>query len=229
MSALTNYQPGSVGDLSPQLAPDSPRRTLPRAGTTSNKLRYDAYAAPQPVHSLRHLLSLQQVEGSSISPQNITSGEDGTSIYLNELARMVTPGEMTHLAAESPFDNVHVRPYCIYLLRPTETTGKQINEVSHRSDKARMDDKVRYILIFNFYLYEDKALRVDLIALDSPCTGTECADNSLEPDFEEIWNSMENSNVRGWCEVSMDAIVRLLQSLQLHMRVIAVDQSPFEG
>ena len=118
---------------------------------------------------------------------------------------------------------------CIYLLRPTETTGKQINEVSHRSDKARMDDKVRYILIFNFYLYEDKALRVDLIALDSPCTGTECADNSLEPDFEEIWNSMENSNVRGWCEVSMDAIVRLLQSLQLHMRVIAVDQSPFEG
>ena len=72
-------------------------------------------------------------------------------------------------------------------------------------------------------------MKVDLIALDLPSTGTECADNSPEPDFEEIWNSMKNSNVRGWCEMSMDAIVRLLQSLQLHMRVIAVDRSPFEG
>lgn len=197
VSALTNYQPSSVGNLSSQLVPDSPGRALPRAGTTSNKLRYDAYAAPQPVSSLRQLLSLQQAEGSSTNPQNITSGENGTSIYLNELARTVTPREMTLVMAEPPFDNDH------------------INNAFHHSDKAAIDD--------------DKALKVDLIALDSPSTGTECADNSPEPDFEEIWNSMKNSNVRGWCEMSMDAIVRLLQSLQLHMRVIAVDRSPFEG
>lgn len=44
-----------------------------------------------------------------------------------------------------------------------------------------------------------------------------------------MWNSMEDSNVRGWCEVSIDTIVRLLQSLQLRMRVTPVDQAPFEG
>lgn len=47
--------------------------------------------------------------------------------------------------------------------------------------------------------------------------------------FEEIWDAMENSNSRGWCESSMDNIVRLLQSLQHSMKVIAVDQPPFEG
>lgn len=40
---------------------------------------------------------------------------------------------------------------------------------------------------------------------------------------------MENTNVRGWCEASLDIIVRLLQSLQYRMRVIATDQPPFEG
>lgn len=115
MSALTNYQSSSVGNLSSQLVPDSPGRALPRAGTTSNKLRYDAYAAPQPVPSLRHLLSLQQAEGSSTNPQNITSGGNGTSIYLNELARTVTPREMTLVMAEPPFDNDHVWPHCMYL------------------------------------------------------------------------------------------------------------------
>jgi len=40
---------------------------------------------------------------------------------------------------------------------------------------------------------------------------------------------MDKANVRGWCEAPLDMIVRLLQSLQYRMRVIATDQPPFEG
>ncbi|KAG6375445.1 hypothetical protein JVT61DRAFT_3003 [Boletus reticuloceps] len=50
-----------------------------------------------------------------------------------------------------------------------------------------------------------------------------------DADFMAAWDSMENANVRGWCEASLDMIVRLLQSLQYRMRVIATDQPPFEG
>jgi len=73
-----------------------------------------------------------------------------------------------------------------------------------------------------------QASRVDLISLDN--TPNDVVMTIPTPDsFEEIWDAMENSNSRGWCESSMDNIVRLLQSLQHSMRVIAVDQPPFEG
>ncbi|KAG1815973.1 armadillo-type protein [Suillus subaureus] len=68
----------------------------------------------------------------------------------------------------------------------------------------------------------NQASRIDLISLDA-------AFSEVPPDFEEVWDVMENSNLRGWCESSMDHVVRLLQSLQHSMRVIAVDQPPFEG
>ncbi|KAI6000552.1 armadillo-type protein [Pisolithus albus] len=70
--------------------------------------------------------------------------------------------------------------------------------------------------------------RVSLIALDSPFIADH-VDTRPEPNFEERWNSMQNSNLRGWCEASTDTIVGVLQTLQLYMRVIAADQPPFEG
>lgn len=40
---------------------------------------------------------------------------------------------------------------------------------------------------------------------------------------------MESSNARGWCEVSIDVVVRKLQGLQYRLTVITVDLLPFEG
>lgn len=74
-----------------------------------------------------------------------------------------------------------------------------------------------------------QASRVDLIALDSPFIAEPTKEESIDADFKAAWDSMENGNVRGWCEASLDMIVRLLQSLQYRMRVIATDQPPFEG
>lgn len=76
---------------------------------------------------------------------------------------------------------------------------------------------------------EDLASRVDLISLDTAFSEVPVALPTPDPDFEEVWDAMEHSNLRGWCESSMDNVVRLLQSLQHSMRVIAVDQPPFEG
>ncbi|KAI6032934.1 armadillo-type protein [Pisolithus orientalis] len=75
---------------------------------------------------------------------------------------------------------------------------------------------------------DDLASRVDLIALDSPFIADH-VNTRPEPDFEERWNSMQNSNLRGWCEASTDTILEVLRTLQLYMRVIAIDQPPFEG
>ena len=44
-----------------------------------------------------------------------------------------------------------------------------------------------------------------------------------------MWNSLESSNSKGWCDWSLDDVVRLLQKLQLRLRVISADQQPFKG
>lgn len=82
-----------------------------------------------------------------------------------------------------------------------------------------------------------QAERADLITLDSPFIAdpldpVEREDQdtlSQSIDFESIWNNLENSNSRGWCERSSDDVVRLLQKLQLKLRVISSDQPPFKG
>lgn len=78
-------------------------------------------------------------------------------------------------------------------------------------------------------LIQQQASRADLIALDSPFLAESAKKESEDADFKAAWDSMESVNVRGWCEASLDMIVRLLQSLQYRMRVIATDQPPFEG
>lgn len=74
----------------------------------------------------------------------------------------------------------------------------------------------------------------DLIALDSPfmsepapsiASTLSIADN----DFETTWNSFEGSPSRGWCEASIDAVLRRLQGLQRRLLVTERDRPPFEG
>ncbi|KAG1878094.1 armadillo-type protein [Suillus subalutaceus] len=203
LAALTTYEsnPGASAPVdlkSPSavygLSPDSP----PRASLSPRKLRYEAYGTPQAVPSLRHLLSPRRNEDTLLSSGNRTrsssrASERGMS---SELARTITPGELTIAAAQGPLQD--------------------LPELDHvRSSNTPPN--------------EDLASRVDLISLDTAISEVPVIFPTPEPDFEEVWDAMENSNFRGWCESSMDNVVRLLQSLQHSMRVIAVDQPPFEG
>lgn len=72
--------------------------------------------------------------------------------------------------------------------------------------------------------------RADLISLDSPfITDPPEIQSEVDLDFESIWNGLEGSDMRGWCEVPMDAVLRRLQHLQHRLSVTPVDQPPFES
>ncbi|KAG1890377.1 armadillo-type protein [Suillus subluteus] len=216
LAALTTYEsnPGASAPValkSPSavygLSPDSP----PRASLSPRKLRYEAYGTPQAVPSLRHLLSPRRNEDTLLSSGNRTrsssrASERGMS---SELARTITPGELTIAAAQGPLQDL------------PESDCNQLDHV-RSSNTPPNEDLVRLLSNLN-------ASRVDLISLDTAFSEVPVIFLTPEPDFEEVWDAMENSNFRGWCESSMDNVVRLLQSLQHSMRVIAVDQPPFEG
>ncbi|KAF8842990.1 ARM repeat-containing protein [Paxillus ammoniavirescens] len=202
--SLASYQSNSAsGSSQASRSPSTPRRSRPlslspsQTAASPRKLRYEAYAAPQPVPSLRHLSSPGRFRNLLSSPEGrrSLSRASDTSQSLSDLGRTLTPGELTLAAAQSPFG----------MIQETSRTTELVKRPS---------------------LEDELASRVDLIALDSPFIAEPTTD---DPDFEATWASMENSNVRGWCESSLDAIVRLLQSLQYGMRVIAIDQPPFEG
>jgi len=78
---------------------------------------------------------------------------------------------------------------------------------------------------------EDLASRVDLIAFDSPFISDPPDQESAEaePDFESTWNALQNSSARGWCELSIDIVVRRLQGLRRRLKVIAAELPPFKG
>ncbi|KAH7909974.1 armadillo-type protein [Hygrophoropsis aurantiaca] len=208
LAALTDHQSKSTSGT---LQPNSPRISHAASPTLSpiraapfpSRLRYDAYASPQPVPSLRHPAgprshsSRSMISSPNSRSRSLSQPSDGRS-SLDELTRTVTPGELTLAAAQGS------------LLTISETM---------RSTDARSEASES----------RDLASRVDLISLDSPfIADPDAVAGHLEPVFEDAWDSMERSNVRGWCEASLDSIVRLLQSLQHRLIVIAVDQPPFE-
>ena len=76
----------------------------------------------------------------------------------------------------------------------------------------------------------------DLISLDSPFMSepvvpsiTSTMSSVIEQDFETTWNALEAGAARGWCEASMDTVLRRLQGLQRRLRVTERDRAPFEG
>ncbi|KAG2146464.1 armadillo-type protein [Suillus bovinus] len=196
--ALTTYG-SNTGASAPidlkisELSPGSP----PRTSLSPRKLRYEAYGTPQAVPSLRHLSSPRRNEGiiSSLGSRTRSSSRASERGMSSELARTITPGELTIAAAQGSLQDL---------------------------------PKLDYIRNSDAPPNEDLASRIDLISLDTASSEVPVGFLAPEPDFEDVWDAMENSNLRGWCESSMDNVVRLLQSLQHSMRVIAVDQPPFE-
>ncbi|KAG8214010.1 armadillo-type protein [Butyriboletus roseoflavus] len=203
--ALNSYQstPNTASSQSSRTTSSGSQDSLnfspSRGAASARQLRYEAYAAPQPVPSLRYLSSPRRSKASVSSPEgrirSLSRASDASN-PLDELSKTITPGELTLAAAQSPFYGLE--------------TGRIPEPVTQPPQ-------------------DDLASRVDLIALDSPFIAEPAKEVSADTDFRAAWESMENANVRGWCEASLDMIVRLLQSLQYRMRVIATDQPPFEG
>ncbi|KAJ6593663.1 ARM repeat-containing protein [Mycena capillaripes] len=49
-------------------------------------------------------------------------------------------------------------------------------------------------------------------------------------DFENIWNALdESSGTRGWCDVSLEDVIKRLESLEDTLKVISVEELPFIG
>lgn len=186
----------------------SPRPTSPqdgrssRASLSASKLRYDAYEPPRTQARLR-------AHRSASSSRSVGSSDLGSprsersALHDDPLSRTVTAGDLT-LAAGDP---------------------ELVRTAREQKHSVRAPQQVPDLLA------DAEISRSDLIILESPFSSepVDLAASGAEPDFETIWNAMEPSNLRGWCDSSIDAVVRQFQTLQLAMRVIAADQAPFEG
>ena len=80
--------------------------------------------------------------------------------------------------------------------------------------------------------------RVDLISLESPfiaepkpgeVTVLEAGDENR--DFASVWDAATAFSARGWCDGTLDGVVRRLQGLGFTrgLSVLPADQPPFEG
>ncbi|KAJ2993462.1 hypothetical protein NUW54_g7717 [Trametes sanguinea] len=83
-------------------------------------------------------------------------------------------------------------------------------------------------------ILDEDASAPDLIALDSPFISEQTPSiastlSEAELDFDTTWNALESSTSRGWCEASMDTVLRKLQALHRRLKVTERDRPPFEG
>jgi len=125
------------------------------------------------------------------------------------MSRTITPGELALMARSRNLKSLAQSP-------PIHSGDRTLDGVS--SDM------------------HDIASRADLIAFDSPSifqpgSAAKSDHHASETrfEFETTWNTLESSNSRGWCNLTVDNLVRQLQSSKLRLRVMAVDQSPFQG
>lgn len=81
--------------------------------------------------------------------------------------------------------------------------------------------------------FDFQTSRIDLMTFDSPFISDPPDSNSnvsgVALDFEGTWNAQEGYNSRGWCDVSIDTLVRQLQGFHHRLQVTAVGLPPFEG
>ncbi|OSD08617.1 ARM repeat-containing protein [Trametes coccinea BRFM310] len=186
---------------SPALKPRSPEPSSSRTSPTPSKLRYAAYDPPRPTHRLRRVSS-----GSSRHSDEGSVRSMGHSRANDDPMTMtVTPGDLTLAAQTSDL--------------------RSIASGSPRSNLSPLP--VVQVL-------DEDASAPDLIALDSPFIPepTQSIASTLseaEHDFESTWNALESSTSRGWCEASIDTVLRKLQALHRRLKVTERDRSPFEG
>ncbi|KAH9901574.1 ARM repeat-containing protein [Cubamyces lactineus] len=190
----------SIYPTSPPLKPHSPEPTSSRASPSPSKLRYAAYEPPRPTHRLRRVSSGSSRHSDDGSTRSFSHGR----AYEDPIALTVTAGDLT-LAAQT----------------------SDLRSISSGSPRAKLSPlPVVQIL--------DEESSAYLIALDSPFMSEPAPSiastlSIAEHDFEVTWNDLESSTSRGWCESSIDAVLRRLQGLQRRLKVTERDRPPFEG
>ncbi|KZT23916.1 ARM repeat-containing protein [Neolentinus lepideus HHB14362 ss-1] len=219
MSIEANIASPTSSPAKPLSATSRPNSPPTMRDISASKLRYDAYEVPRPHPRLLHSASPQRgsrsitsLEHGRHSPSVLSSPRsDRSALHEDPLSKTVTAGDLALVAGDPdliPAARVCARvqlqysrcPNAVFRISETRITSSQLN-------------------------------LSDLIALESPFVSepADLAASANDPDFETVWNDMEQSNLRGWCEVSIDIVVRRMQGMQLAMRVIAADQAPFEG
>ncbi|KAI0707595.1 ARM repeat-containing protein [Earliella scabrosa] len=186
---------------SPPLKARTPEPSSSRASPVPHKLRYAAYEPPRPTPRLRRM--------SSGSSRHSDDGGSRTRSY-QDLSATVTAGDLTLVAQTSD-------------LRSIPSSSPRQTGLSPLPIVQILDE-------------EPSMAPADLIALDSPFMSEPVApsiastlSSVVEQDFETTWNSLQSGAARGWCESSMDTVLRRLQGLQRRLRVTERDRPPFEG
>ncbi|KAF9647646.1 ARM repeat-containing protein [Thelephora ganbajun] len=195
----TTQPQGPTTSETPSLVPG----LSPPQSPSQRPLRYDAYEAPPPARRLNSRSPTKYRSRSSLSARSSSqlSVDSLSSDYVDpEMAKTMTAGELALMPSE--VRNLDYSPFL--------NTNLEVNHLAERADLIALDSPFIADL-------------PDPIAREDPGT------SSQSIDFESIWNSSGSSNSRGWCEQSSDDTVRLLQKLQLRLRVISADQPPFKG
>ncbi|KAJ8474319.1 hypothetical protein ONZ51_g7305 [Trametes cubensis] len=191
----------SIFPTSPPLKPHSPEPTSSRTSPSPSKLRYAAYDPPRPTHRLRRVSSGSSRHSDDGSTRSFSHGR----AYEDPMTLTVTAGDLT-LAAQT----------------------SDLRSISSGSPRANLSPlPVVQIL-------DEESSTADLIALDSPFMSEPAPSiastlSVVEHDFEATWNELESSTFRGWCESSIDVVLRRLQGMQRRLKVTERDRPPFEG
>ncbi|TBU35735.1 ARM repeat-containing protein [Dichomitus squalens] len=200
----------SLVPKSPPLKPHTPEPSSSRASPLPSKLRYAAYEAPRLTPKLRRKSS----SSSRHSDDGSSHGGLGRSSYQDPMTMTITPGDLSLAAQTSD-------------LRSIPSSSPRMSRMSPLPVVQILDEEPPT---------GTGSGAADLIALDSPFisepAGPSLANtisSIMEQDFEATWNSLESGAARGWCEASIDAVLRRLQGLQRRLRVTERDRPPFEG
>ncbi|KAG6844408.1 hypothetical protein H0H87_007063 [Tephrocybe sp. NHM501043] len=220
-SSLPDFFAALVGASNPtNQSPAPPTKQASSQSLSASKLRYDAYDTPLPGPKLRNRDLSRSPRPTGVSLSDVGPGSlTRVSSRLSEssvdtLSKTLTPGELTLAASRQNLDlAVKVGSlFPSYLSLPLlaiSKTGSSLKELPK----------------------DDLASRVDLITLDSPFV-SDPSDVEIgdEANFDGVWNSSNDGDVRGWFNGSVAVAVKRLQTLEhVRLRVISVDLPPYLG
>jgi len=123
-------------------------------------------------------------------------------------------------------------------LQPTQSPPVSPNP---KPESINLRVRVLYMMDFDSRAhFMIQSPRTDLISLESPfiaepragdVTTSEAGDHDENQDFAGVWDAATAFSARGWCDGTLDAVVRRLQGLGFPrgLSVLPADQPPFEG
>jgi AP-4 complex subunit epsilon-1 len=107
--------------------------------------------------------------------------------------------------------------------------AQKFESSSHTAGTRPAETSVSHVYFDNFSEVERFGQAADLIAFnDSPFISDPSAETPS--DFESVWTSLdESSGARGWCDVSLEDVIKRLESMEDTLKVISVEELPFKG